>query len=165
MCCRSFWRCSTVVAVCASPTCGPRRPLNSTRGPTYNRLPSPRRKCRGRACQEKLVSDQFSSEPARSAARADNSRLVPETAIAARARKQAWSGEAVITTDRLVKRYGQVEALKGVSLSVAKGEIYGLLGQNGAGKTTMVKLLLGIIRETRSEERRVGEGQRGERGG
>jgi ABC-2 type transport system ATP-binding protein len=103
------------------------------------------------------VSDQFSSQPARSAARGENSRPVPETAIAARARKQAWSDEAVITTDRLVKRYGQVEALKGVSLSVAKGEIYGLLGQNGAGKTTMVKLLLGIIRETAGEATLLGQ--------
>jgi ABC-2 type transport system ATP-binding protein len=66
-------------------------------------------------------------------------------------------GEFVIATDRLVKRYGQVEALRGVSLNVAKGEIYGLLGQNGAGKTTMVKLLLGIIRETAGEAMLLGQ--------
>jgi ABC-2 type transport system ATP-binding protein len=53
--------------------------------------------------------------------------------------------KAVITTDRLAKRYGRIEALKGVTLSVAPGEIYGLLGQNGAGKTTLIKILLGIV--------------------
>jgi ABC-2 type transport system ATP-binding protein len=72
------------------------------------------------------------------------------------ARHQSAIGEAVIATDRLVKRYGRIEALGGVSLSVAHGEIYGLLGQNGAGKTTMVKVLLGIIRETAGEASLLG---------
>jgi len=40
------------------------------------------------------------------------------------------------------------EALKGVSLRVERGEIFGLLGGNGAGKTTFIKTLLGIIRKT-----------------
>jgi ABC-2 type transport system ATP-binding protein len=65
--------------------------------------------------------------------------------------------EPVIAIDRLVKRYGQIEALKGVTLSVARGEIYGLLGQNGAGKTTMVKVLLGIIQATAGEGTLLGE--------
>jgi ABC-2 type transport system ATP-binding protein len=54
----------------------------------------------------------------------------------------------VIATDNLVKTYGKIEALKGVSLAVERGAIFGLLGQNGAGKTTMVKILLGITRLT-----------------
>jgi ABC-2 type transport system ATP-binding protein len=54
----------------------------------------------------------------------------------------------VIVTDQLVKRYGKIEALKGVSLRVERGEIFGLLGQNGAGKTTMIKILLGITGAT-----------------
>jgi ABC-2 type transport system ATP-binding protein len=54
----------------------------------------------------------------------------------------------VIETDSLVKRYGTIEALKGVSLRVERGEIYGLLGRNGAGKTTLVKILLGIVKPT-----------------
>ena len=45
-----------------------------------------------------------------------------------------------------VLRRKQQEALKGVSLRVERGEIFGLLGGNGAGKTTFIKLLLGIIR-------------------
>lgn len=54
----------------------------------------------------------------------------------------------VIETVELRKKYRQVEALKGVSLKVEKGQIYGLLGQNGAGKSTMVKILLGIVNKT-----------------
>jgi ABC-2 type transport system ATP-binding protein len=54
----------------------------------------------------------------------------------------------VIVTDRLAKRYGRIEALRGVSLSVERGEIFALLGQNGAGKTTLIKVLLGLTRAT-----------------
>jgi ABC-2 type transport system ATP-binding protein len=58
---------------------------------------------------------------------------------------------AIIETKNLSKRYGRIEALRGVSLRVEKGEIFGLLGQNGAGKTTMVKILLGITNATDGE--------------
>jgi ABC-2 type transport system ATP-binding protein len=54
----------------------------------------------------------------------------------------------VIVTDRLVKRYGRIEALRGVSLAVERGEIFALLGQNGAGKTTLIKILLGLTGRT-----------------
>jgi len=47
-------------------------------------------------------------------------------------------------------------ALKGVSLRVERGEIFGLLGGNGAGKTTFIKTLLGIIRKTAGEARLLG---------
>ncbi len=56
--------------------------------------------------------------------------------------------EQALATDRLVKHFGRVQALRGVSLSVARGEIYGLLGQNGAGKTTLIKILLGLLGAT-----------------
>jgi ABC-2 type transport system ATP-binding protein len=52
----------------------------------------------------------------------------------------------VIAIRGLVKRFRRIEALKGVTLHVDAGQIYGLLGQNGAGKTTMIKILLGLIR-------------------
>jgi len=49
----------------------------------------------------------------------------------------------------LGKRYGSVEALKGVDLEVGEGELVGLLGPNGAGKSTLVKILVGLVRPTR----------------
>jgi ABC-2 type transport system ATP-binding protein len=48
----------------------------------------------------------------------------------------------------LRKRYGQVDALAGLSMSVGRGEVFGFLGPNGAGKTTTVKILLGLARPT-----------------
>jgi ABC-2 type transport system ATP-binding protein len=46
----------------------------------------------------------------------------------------------------LAKRYGSVEALKGVDLEVGEGELFGLLGPNGAGKSTLVKIAVGLMR-------------------
>jgi ABC-2 type transport system ATP-binding protein len=63
----------------------------------------------------------------------------------------------VIEIRNLVKQYGKIEALKGVSLGVEKGEIFGLLGQNGAGKTTMVKILLGITKPSFGQATLLGE--------
>lgn len=48
------------------------------------------------------------------------------------------------------------QALKGVSLRVERGEIFGLLGGNGAGKTTFIKTLLGVIRKTAGEAKLLG---------
>lgn len=52
----------------------------------------------------------------------------------------------VIEAADLRKRYGQMEALRGLSLEVPAGSIYGFLGRNGAGKTTTIKALLGMAR-------------------
>jgi ABC-2 type transport system ATP-binding protein len=60
---------------------------------------------------------------------------------------------AAIETHDLVKHYGRIIALKGVSLRVESGTIFGLLGQNGAGKTTLIKILLGITTPTRGAAR------------
>jgi ABC-2 type transport system ATP-binding protein len=46
----------------------------------------------------------------------------------------------------LAKRYGPVEALRGVDLDVQEGELVGLLGPNGAGKSTLVKIACGLVR-------------------
>jgi ABC-2 type transport system ATP-binding protein len=53
---------------------------------------------------------------------------------------------AVIATDALTRRYGAVAAVDGLSLGVGPGEIYGFLGVNGAGKSTTIRMLLGMVR-------------------
>jgi ABC-2 type transport system ATP-binding protein len=57
----------------------------------------------------------------------------------------------------LTKRYGHIEALAGLSMSVPAGEIFGFLGPNGAGKTTAVKLLLGLTTPTTGDAWLMGE--------
>ncbi len=51
-----------------------------------------------------------------------------------------------VSVRELTKRYGAVEAVRGVSFDVARGEIFGLLGPNGAGKTTTLECILGLRR-------------------
>lgn len=53
-----------------------------------------------------------------------------------------------IETNNIVKRYGNVRAVDGLSLRVKEGEIYGFLGLNGAGKTTTIRMLLGMVKPT-----------------
>ncbi len=53
-----------------------------------------------------------------------------------------------IRTEGLTKRYGTVDALSNLDLAVAPGEVLGYLGPNGSGKTTTIRLLLGLIRPT-----------------
>lgn len=53
---------------------------------------------------------------------------------------------AVLEVRGLSKRYGKVQALDGVDLSVKKGEVFGFLGPNGAGKTTFTKCVTGFVR-------------------
>jgi ABC-2 type transport system ATP-binding protein len=58
---------------------------------------------------------------------------------------------AAIEVRGLVKRYGDVEAVRGVDFAVARGEVFGLLGPNGAGKTTTVEILEGHRERTAGE--------------
>ena len=64
--------------------------------------------------------------------------------------------EAAIEIDDLRKRYGDVTALDGVSLSVPEGSFFGLLGPNGAGKTTFINILVGLVRKSGGEARIFG---------
>ncbi len=50
----------------------------------------------------------------------------------------------ILQVENLVKRYGDVEAVRGVSFSVEEGEVFGLLGPNGAGKTSTVEVMEGL---------------------
>jgi len=54
------------------------------------------------------------------------------------------SADAVVF-DRVVKRYGSVTAVDGLSLSIRSGEMFGLIGPDGAGKTTTIRLLCGLL--------------------
>ena len=58
---------------------------------------------------------------------------------------------AVITTRGLVKRFGRLRAVDGIDLDVRTGDIYGFLGANGSGKTTTVRMLLGLVLATSGE--------------
>jgi ABC-2 type transport system ATP-binding protein len=80
---------------------------------------------------------------------------------------QAWNDDVpdqpAIETRDLTKTYVEgwlrrkrQPALRGVSLRVERGEIFGLLGGNGAGKTTFIKTLLGVIRKTTGDARLLG---------
>lgn len=59
--------------------------------------------------------------------------------------KGGAAGSAAIAVEKIVKRYGDFEAVKGVSFAVEEGEIFGLLGPNGAGKSTLIRMMTTLI--------------------
>ncbi len=67
------------------------------------------------------------------------------------------AGVPVIRTRDLVKRYGSVHAVRGIDLDVNAGDIYGFLGANGSGKTTTVRMLLGLVLATSGRVEVLGE--------
>ena len=62
----------------------------------------------------------------------------------------------IIEIAQLRKTYGRIQAVKGISLSVEQGEIFGFLGPNGAGKTTTIRCMLDVIRPTAGSIRVLG---------
>jgi len=62
----------------------------------------------------------------------------------------------VIETSGLTKRYGDLTAVDNLNLSVARGEVFGLLGPNGSGKTTTILMLLGLTEPTAGKVRVLG---------
>ncbi|HEY1890618.1 MAG TPA: ABC transporter ATP-binding protein [Steroidobacteraceae bacterium] len=67
---------------------------------------------------------------------------------------------AVATLESVVKCYGKAEALRGLDLTLRRGEVVALLGPNGAGKTTTVRLLLGLISADEGSVRVLGRDPR-----
>lgn len=59
--------------------------------------------------------------------------------------------EQVMATRHLLKRYGHIAAVDGVDITLEKGQIYGLVGRNGAGKTTIIRMISGQTLPTEGE--------------
>jgi ABC-2 type transport system ATP-binding protein len=64
--------------------------------------------------------------------------------------------EATVEVDHLQKRYGEIEAVRGVTFNVAPGETFGFLGPNGAGKSTTISMLCTLITPTGGSARVAG---------
>ena len=64
---------------------------------------------------------------------------------------------ALLEVDNVHSYYGNIHALKGISLTVEKGEIVTLIGANGAGKSTTLKTISGIVRPRLGSVRLAGE--------
>ncbi len=62
-----------------------------------------------------------------------------------------------ISVTGLLKSYGRTRALDGLDLSVATGEVHGFLGPNGSGKTTTIRILLGLLRADGGEATLLGK--------
>jgi ABC-2 type transport system ATP-binding protein len=70
--------------------------------------------------------------------------------VGASLRGEGWpsSSEAAIQVKDLRKKYGEIEAVRGISFEVRKGEIFGLIGPDGAGKTSTFQILAGVMEAT-----------------
>jgi ABC-2 type transport system ATP-binding protein len=68
------------------------------------------------------------------------------------------NAEPVVELSEVRKRYGDVEALKGVDIAIRRGEVVAVLGPNGAGKTTSIGLMLGLAQPSSGAVRVFGLG-------
>ncbi|MFL6450987.1 MAG: ABC transporter ATP-binding protein [Bryobacteraceae bacterium] len=66
-------------------------------------------------------------------------------AVVNRGVARSASAKTAIAVEKIVKRYGDLEAVKGVDFAVGEGEIFGLLGPNGAGKSTLIRMMTTLI--------------------
>ncbi|MBZ5497131.1 MAG: ABC transporter ATP-binding protein [Acidobacteriia bacterium] len=68
----------------------------------------------------------------------------------------ATSEAAIVETTNLTRRFGELTAVDGLSIRIERGEIFGLVGPDGAGKTTTLRLLCGLLDPTEGTARVVG---------
>ena len=54
------------------------------------------------------------------------------------------SGELILRTENICKAFNGIQVLKDVNLEIRKGEIHALMGENGAGKSTIIKIITGV---------------------
>ena len=64
---------------------------------------------------------------------------------------------SILSLENIYKNYGSVQALKGVSFNVPKGSVFGILGPNGSGKTTMLGVIMDILKPTSGTYKLLGE--------
>ena len=64
--------------------------------------------------------------------------------------------ESAVRTQGLTKRFGRQTAVAGIDLAVPRGAVYGFLGPNGSGKTTTIRMLLGLVQPTAGEREVLG---------
>jgi ABC-2 type transport system ATP-binding protein len=74
--------------------------------------------------------------------------LAPRGLFSRQARKKVVSNDIIIETENLTRRFKNVTAVDGLNLAVQRGEIYGLVGPDGAGKTTTIRMLCAIMDPT-----------------
>src|SRR5260370_7978756 len=60
----------------------------------------------------------------------------------------SFQSNVIISTSRLTKAFGRLVAVNDLHLQVMRGDVFGFLGPNGSGKTTTIRMLLGLIRPT-----------------
>ncbi|HEV2645485.1 MAG TPA: ABC transporter ATP-binding protein [Acidobacteriaceae bacterium] len=77
-------------------------------------------------------------------------------AMSSSAKNPTKFGESTIHLRGLTKQFGSTAVLRGIDLEVPEGAIYALMGTNGAGKTTMIKVLMNILRASSGEARVLG---------
>ena len=58
------------------------------------------------------------------------------------------NADVILSLSGLRKSYGDLEAVRDLSLDVFRGEVFGFLGPNGAGKTTTIRMICGLLRPT-----------------
>ncbi len=74
--------------------------------------------------------------------------MVADSPANAKASNDPDDGTPAISVGQLRKKYGTLEAVRGIDLSVGRGEIFGLIGPDGAGKTTTFQILGGVMEAT-----------------